>query len=432
MSKKKKHKKNNSSSETEQPQNVSAKRTAQKNSSAPKNFKLHFAIIALFAFVLYANTLRNGFAFDDSVVITGNNFTKEGLKGIPALVTHDLFAGIYGQSLELSGGRYRPLTLVTHAIEYQLWGDKHPGYDHFINILLYAIAGWVMFITLSRLLKGATVTAFLATLIFIAHPIHTEVVANIKSRDEIICFVFLMLTLNYLLRFIFEGTKKYLGISLLCYLLSLFTKEHGITFLAIIPLTIYFFTEERTKDIFKRALPYLGIAVFYLLLRSALLHTGNIKDSTDVMENPFYGVPLAEKLATISHILGKYLLLLIFPDPLSSDYSYNAIPYITWSDLNAIIPMLVYLFLGIFAIVTFKQKNIFSYCVLFFLISISIVSNIFFNIGAPMGERFVFLPSFAVCIAAAVLIMKLMKQDEKSQAIVPSKLFLPLAIIAIR
>lgn len=426
MSKKKKHKKQEDAGGAEQP--------LKKNSSAKtpsNNLRLHFAIIALFALVLYGNTLKNGFAFDDSVVITGNQYTKEGLKGIPDLVTHDLFSGIYGQSLELSGGRYRPLTLVTHAVEYQLWGDKHPGLDHFMNILFYAIAGWVMFITLDGLLKGGMLTAFVATLIFIAHPIHTEVVANIKSRDEILCFIFLMLTLHFLFRFITTKTKKHLGWSIACYALSLFTKEHGITFLAIIPLTLYFFSEEKGRSLVMRTLPYVGVALVYLFLRSAILHTGEIKDSTDVMENPFYGIPLGEKLATISHILGKYLLLLFIPHPLSADYSFNEIPYITWSSLDAIIPLLVYLGLGIYALATFKRKDVFSFCILFFFFSISIVSNVFFNIGAPMGERFVFLPSFAVCLALAVGIMKVMKQVETKTSLMPGKLYLPLAVILI-
>ena len=410
---------------------VPIKKSVEKNPSKPSNITLHLAIIALFAFILYFNTLQNGFAFDDSVVITGNNFTKEGIKGIPALATHDLFAGIYGQSLELTGGRFRPIPLITHALEYQFWGEAHPGCYHFINILLYALAGFMMFLLLKKILNGATLISFIATLIFIVHPIHTEVVANIKSRDEILCFIFLMLTLFYLFRAVNESSKKYFGISLLFYLLSLLTKENGITFLAVIPLVLYFFTKEKTKDIFKRSLPFIVIAVVYLLVRSALLHTASIKDSTDIMENPFYGIAFGEKLATISHIMGKYLLLMFFPHPLSCDYSYNQIPFIGWSSIDALIPLLIHLALLVYAIATCKKKNIFSFCILFYFITISIVTNVFFNIGAPMGERFVFLPSFAFCLAASIVITKLVKTPEKSTALIPVKLYLPLLIIFI-
>lgn len=426
MSKKKKNKRTGPSTET-----GSAQKPFQQKNNTAKKFRLHLLIIIIFSFILYGNTLQNGFAFDDSVVITGNAFTKQGLKGIPSLVTNDLFTGINGQSLELIGGRFRPLPLVTHAIEYELWGEKHPGYDHFVNILLYALAGFLMFLTLDRLLKGATITAFIATLLFIAHPIHTEVVANIKSRDEIICFIFLMLTLNSIFKFIADPKRKYLLFGFLFYLLALLTKENAITFIAIIPLTLYFFSETSRKEIFKRTLPYVGIAIFYLLIRAQILNTGAIKQSTDIMENPFYGVALSEKLATISHILGKYLLMLFVPYPLSCDYSFNQIPFISWSNVNAFVPLLVFITLGTFAFITFKKKNIFSFCILFFFVTISIVSNVFFNIGAPMGERFVFLPSFAVCLALSVLIMKLMKQSENAGSVLPAKLALPLLVLLI-
>ena len=406
-----------------------AQKPQAKKQSAPSSLRLYFATIALFAFILYFNTLQNGFAFDDSVVITQNNYVIKQEYG--KLLTHDLFAGIYGQSLELTGGRFRPLPLLTHAIEYKFWGVDHPGRDHFMNILLYALAGLTLFITLRQLLKGDLLTSFIATLLFIAHPIHTEVVANIKSRDEIICFIFLMLTLFYLLRFYSEGNKKLLCYSFITYLLSLFSKEHGVTFVAIIPLTLYFFTAESPKNILKRTLPFAGIAIFYLLLRSQLLHTSQIHDSTDVMENPFYGVPLGTKLATISHILGKYLLLLFFPHPLSCDYSYAQIPYTGWSSLDAIIPLLVYLSLGIFALYTFKRKNIFSFCILFFLITLSIVSNIFFNIGAPMGERFVFLPSVAVCLAIAVALVKWLRPVQQPGQMLPAKIAVPLLVLLV-
>ena len=425
MSKKKKHRKASGSEDNPD------RKIASKSESRKKNHRYHYIIIAALGLVFYGNTLKNGFAFDDSVVITGNSFTKQGIKGIPDLVTKDLFAGIYGKSLELAGGRYRPIPLVTHAIEYNFWQDKHPGYDHLVNILFYILAGMLLFTTLRKILKDKDVTAFVTTLLFMAHPIHTEVVANIKSRDEILCFIFLILTLYYLFRFTEEKTRKYFGYSLLFYLLSLFTKEHGITFIAVIPLTLYFFTDEKTKDILKRTLPYLALALFYLFLRSQILNTSVIKDSADVMENPFYGVAIAEKLATIMHILGKYLLLLFFPHPLSCDYSFNQIPYISFGNIDAIVPLLVYTSITVFAIMKFRSKNIFSFCILFFLAGISIVSNIFFNIGAPMGERFAFIPSLGFCLALAALLMRSLKQNEDPGSIVPAKLMFPLALLMI-
>ncbi len=164
------------------------------------SFRWAYILLFSFAVLLYANTLNHNFAFDDSVVITGNKYTLQGIDGIKTLATTDLFYGIYGNSLDLEGGRWRPLTLVMFAIEYQIFGDNATPY-HLINILLYGITAIVLFMTLLQMFSfltskkggGGEILAFLTTLLFIAHPLHTEVVANIKSRDEIVSFLFLCL-----------------------------------------------------------------------------------------------------------------------------------------------------------------------------------------------------------------------------------------------
>src|SRR3972149_1427256 len=75
--------------------------------SARNDVDFRWAYIFLFVFAtgLYINTLHHGFAFDDSVVITGNKYTKQGFEGIKTLASKDLFYGIYGRSLDLEGGR---------------------------------------------------------------------------------------------------------------------------------------------------------------------------------------------------------------------------------------------------------------------------------------------------------------------------------------
>ena len=171
-------------------------------------------ILVLLAFLLYSNTLGHKFAFDDSIVITDNTFTQKGIAGIPDLISRDFFEGVYGKDgMELSGGRFRPLSLVCFAVENQAFGkvkelngqpvldekgqqlyDYNPALGHFLNILFYALSALLLFNLLSLWFSGtngASVIPFVAGLIFVAHPIHTEVVANIKSRDEILAMLLL-------------------------------------------------------------------------------------------------------------------------------------------------------------------------------------------------------------------------------------------------
>lgn len=422
-------------------------KTPKSKPQAPSNqlLTLRWAYIFLFVFavLLYANTLNHEFAFDDSVVITGNQYTLQGIDGIKTLATQDLFYGIYGKSLDLEGGRWRPLTLVMFAIEYQMFGDNATPY-HFINILLYGITAIVLFMTLLQIfssplsgergMRGEVrggLLAFITTLLFIAHPIHTEVVANIKSRDEIVSFLFLCLMLFNIFKFVKTENKKFILYGVLCYFTALLSKENGITFIAIIPASLFFFANKKIKESILITIPFFITAGIYLAIRTSLVGMIGDRESNDLTDNPFLlnnfpdlpsVIPFMDKLATVSWILLKYLLLLIFPHPLTSDYGFNQIPVIGFSDPKAIASVLIYGVLIFYALKivlneirirkepgTKKQDEtavILSFSILFYLITISIVSNFFFLIGTTMGERFAFISSLGFCLALAALFLR--------------------------
>jgi tetratricopeptide (TPR) repeat protein len=405
----------------------SGKPLSNNNAKNPSPRRIIVLGLAILACVLYLNTLNHNYAFDDSVAITDNQFTKQGIKGIPKLLTQDFFAGIYDKGLELGGGRYRPLSLITFAIEYQFFG-ANPFIGHLINMLLYALTIIVLFKMLEEIFPVNFWLCAIASALFAAHPIHTEVVANIKSRDEILSFIFLCLTLMYLFRYLRVNKKSLLIYSLVSYFLSLLAKENGMTFIAIIPLTIFCFTDKNFKQSVISAVPFFIIAIVYFVIRTSLVGIIGDRDNPDIMENPFVNASLGDKYATIIHILGKYLWMLFYPNPLSCDYSFNQIPIISFGNVKAIFPLIVYLVLGVYATLNIKKKNIVAYCILFYLFSISIVSNIVFNIGAPMGERFLFLPSLAFCIVIAHLGLKLFKSPT---AMKPNKLFLAIVIFVL-
>jgi tetratricopeptide (TPR) repeat protein len=405
---------------------ATAKTQAAKKTAV--NFRKYYYIIFCFAFALYANTIGNKYAFDDSVVITANPYTQKGFSGISYLATHDLFAGMNGSSLELTGGRFRPIPLISHAIEWQLFGEA-PGMSHFINVLLFALTCVLLFKTLLKIIPDMWLVAFLSTLIFAAHPIHSEVVANIKSRDEIFSLVFLLLSLNYLFSFISSGDKKENLFSWVFYLLALLSKENGLTLLAIIPLTLYTFKNMDLKQAVLKTIPYLCIALLYLVARMQLLQTSKITESTDLMENPFYGISFLEKIATVCLTMGYYIKLLVLPHPLSSDYSLYHIPIVSFADVFALISFAACAGLITFAIIKIKSRNILAYTILFYFLSVSIVSNLLVNIGAPMGERFLFLPSVAFCLAAAHLFNQYFNSGSNSSANVPQKIMLPIGAV---
>src|SRR5678809_33000 len=106
---------------------------------------------------------------------------------------------------------------------------------------------------------------FAAAVLFIVHPLHVEVVANVKGRDEIFAFIAELAVLYFSLKWLQEKKSRYLIYSAICFLLGIFSKENLVTFLAVVPITAYFFTHTYISDKIKLTLPLLGSTLIYLI-----------------------------------------------------------------------------------------------------------------------------------------------------------------------
>ena len=367
-----------------------------------------FGFIILACIICYGNTLNLKFAYDDLMVITGNQFTKQGIHGIGNIFTTDYFTGFFGKDKNMvAGGRYRPLSLLTFALEYQFFGEN-PLVGHLVNVLLFSATCLLLFVLLTKLANTGGFqpeknswyfsAPFLITLLFAAHPVHTEVVANIKSRDELLALLFCLITLYISLKFLEKRKKHLLLVSGAGFFLALLSKENAATFLLIQPVTLFIFTRNKTSDNLMALLPLVVSSLLFLLLRQAVVGTTTTPLANDLMNNPFVAMSVPQKYATILYTLGLYVKLLLFPHPLTCDYYPYHIPVINPGDLRALIPLAAYLAMVVYILMKIRHKNLVAYCFLFFLVTISIVSNILFPIGAFMNERFLFIPSLAFCI----------------------------------
>jgi hypothetical protein len=248
---------------------------------------------------------------------------------------------------------------------------------------------------------------FAATLLFIFHPLHTEVVANIKGRDEILSLFFSLAALYSILLYIRKKKILLLLVSAACFFLALLSKENALTFLLIIPMTIYFFTDSKRSAILGLSLPFLFITLLYLVIRFNVIGF-IVKETaiTDIMNNPFYGMSFGQKMATVIYTLGLYVKLHLIPYPLTHDYYPRVIPVMSFGDWQTIVSALLYLGLGFIAFRGFRTKNPLSYSILFFIITLSIASNLILPVGTFMNERFVYMSSLGFCIALAFLCLE--------------------------
>ncbi len=432
------------------------------------NSWLHCLLLFIIGFGLYANTLTHDYTQDDAIVIYDNMYTTQGFEGIPDLLKYDTFKGFFkveGKDKLVSGGRYRPLTPIMFAIEWQLFAQ--PEYDekgkikkdasgqaiykgstfigHLVNILLYCLCGIVLYLLLVQLLKFrfsaelAYFIALLAALLFIAHPIHTEAVANIKGRDEIVTLLGSLAALYFSLRAWAQERISNHFLAAFLFFLALMAKENAITFLAVVPLAFYFFTDASLERIARQTLPFVAATIVFLAIRGYVLGWSLGEPSMELMNNPFLklednrwvALSFSEKMSTITYTLGEYVRLLFFPHPLTHDYYPRHVAIMHWDNGQVLLSVLLYIGMIATAGWGFMKKDLISFSILFYLATLSIVSNIVFPVGTNMSERFLFMPSVGFCLALAVLagrFILLRKKTEEEPFKTAS--FLPMLLVA--
>lgn len=436
------------------------------------NFKKAQWLLFTIACLVYANTIPNKWAVDDGIIIHQNKFVQNGVNGIQNIVTKDAFAGFYNKDINaVEGGRYRPLSQIFFALNAEFFAKEtkaviteidtskvgakdlsettwFPNWLHFLNILWYGLLCLLIYRTLILLFtKNQTdespknyYIAFITALLFTVHPLHTEVVANVKGLDEILALLGSVYTLYCILKSYYSDTNRtkqnWSFVALFSFTFALFSKESAITFIVIIPLALFVFTNASAKTIFKLSVPLLLPVLLFLGVRQVVLNPTEAKEipkellndpflvynpnatyeafypNSDVKklksfdQNTLQKMPKSNELATNFYTYSVYLKLLIAPYPLSVDYYPRHIEVKSFASPVVLFSVVLHLFLLIWAIRNIRNRNWIAFGILYYLITFSIVSNFFFSIGANMAERFMFMPSLGFCLIVATLLIK--------------------------
>lgn len=348
-----------------------------------------FALWLLLGVLLYFNTKGNGFTLDDETAITGNALVKKGMAGIPEICVTPYHYG-YDQK---EGGLYRPLSLVVLALEYEIFGPK-PGSMHLIQALIYGILCMCVWRLCLLIFPKVNVWALIGgTALFVFHPIHTEVVSNLKSLDELLALLFLVLALHD-----FWKGKQLPAMyyrATFWFLLALFSKESSITYGGVFVLT-FFFQQRNVKGIIKPlVIMFIPIVIFLMAMFSSVkgLET---QGKIDVVENALLAYPDFWDQCAFRFILaGQYLRMLVIPYPLLHDYAFDHFGQPDFFRLD------VFIFLsciGTFIYFTWNRKTRWESLWVASLIfaPLLITSNMFFLIRWTFGERFLFSPSLGI------------------------------------
>lgn len=396
---------------------------------------LFAAFFAVLAMLLYAPSINYDFVYDDDAVIKKNKFVQQGINGLDDIWTTTYFKG-YRESINARA--YRPVPLTTLALEYQFFG-LNTKVHHAANILFYGLTGFFIFLFLAMLLRDYhPILPLMTALFFVIHPLHIEVVANIKSRDELLAFLNYIIAFWLLLKYLDSKNKIVFAGSLLFFSIALFSKESAITTLAVIPLGLYFFRNLKWKAIAKYTAPFLVLTVIYLIIRSAIVGGLNAGVTLTPLDNSLLAAEgFAQRSASNILVLGYYWFKTFIPHPLLSDYSYVTIPLVNWDEWKVYLSLVTYIGLVAAAIIGFIKKRPYAYAILYYFATISLFTSLVVTNVSAYNDRFQYNAVLGVCLLVSWTIYlliqpKLAKEKrELSVADFCKKNIIPLSAVAI-
>ena len=375
--------------------------------------------------LIYSNTFNHRFVLDDHGIIKNNKITKAPVSwaNTKTIFSTPLRKGDFS---DLENSLYRPAVKMLFNIEWNVF-DGDPHKFHIMNVLLYALTGVFIFFIFYDIGKKKWVVPFLITLLFMTHPIHTEVVSNVKSADEILSLLGILMALRCVQLYLRNEKVVYLLLAVAAYLLGSFSKESTVVAVAIFPLFIYLFTQADIKKNTIISSIMLACTLFFLVCRHYALSGYPPEVPVNALDNymvlckdPAYAG--TTQFASAVNTIGLYMKTFFYPHPLSCDYSYSSLMPVGFTDTGFLVSFITLLGLFAFAIWKLfpfgekgKNTHAISFGILWFFIAMSITSNVFFLIGTSFGERLFFAPSLGLIMAIVYALSHYLQKGEEGR-----------------
>jgi tetratricopeptide (TPR) repeat protein len=357
--------------------------------------------LGLLILIVYSNSFTVPFLFDSEIIVKMDPRIRAAtFANAEQILTRDYWFPNQESVL------YRPLTTFSYMFNYAILGNGENvfGY-HVINFLLHWANACLVLLIVHRLAGRLDIAALTAGL-FALHPVNTEAVTNVVGRADLLAtFCVLLGGWCYL--------NKRLAAMAVVGCLGVLAKETGLMLVGFVGLYDLLW-EKSLKDILKKfRLEYLALLPGLLLIaaiRRWMMSTTMVFEDF-FLDNPLVGAAPFQRFVTAMSAIGRSLKLLIFPQTLSADYSFNQIPLFgtgnTDTDIFAWISLVAVAFLLAVAIYIRKRNKLLAWSILFFFVMLLPTSNLIVTIGSIMAERFLYLSSIGFCAVMAVLLLAL-------------------------
>lgn len=353
------------------------KKTDQK-ASWKKNW-IYLAGILLLTIIIYSNSIKNDFVYqlDDDAYITNCN----DIKALSAANFYAVFTSAYA-------GLYLPLTMMTYMTEYYFFG-LNPSAYHTTNLLLHLINILLVFLLIYKIKANPSIAA-LVTLFFAIHPLHVESVSWLSERKDLLFSMFYLLGLNTYIFFARDKQPKYYFLTLLAFILALFSKTLAISFpFFLILMDWYYGRKYASIKVLAEKIPFFALSVTFGLVA---IYFGKTLNSQDTI-TPYFS--WFNRIFLVSDAILFYLYKLVAPINLAVYHYYP-------KTVGGLLPLRFYisgvvLLLVVIAmlwLVFFKMKNIRKDLILglvFFIIPTSVILHIVPLGRAYTAERYTYL-----------------------------------------
>jgi protein O-mannosyl-transferase len=403
----------------------------------PARFVLSALLVLVAAIWPYRGVGKNGFVYDD-VAIVQENLRVQDLRHVG-----EIFRTEYWNNPAIPSKLYRPVTLLSYAVERSLWGPA-PGHYHRVNVALHALASLLVAALAALLLSRAEnggekegrareahaslapellASATLAGVLFAVHPLHSEVVAGIVGRAELLATLGVLGTIGALA---LGGRWRWVASPVV--FMALLSKETATLVLPGVLLAHLVTPTPPSRRSHRSSLgrTLLGIApgiAVAVILRAWALR-GVPAPPVSFADNPMATTALSTRFATACAVFARYLLLHLWPARLSPDYSFRAVMPVSFTSPIALAGLALLLGFALASFVCLARsatvsrpapripqspglelapglRRLVGFGLAWYVIGMLLVGNFFLVIGTGMAERLTYLPGVGLFLAGA-------------------------------
>jgi tetratricopeptide (TPR) repeat protein len=368
-------------------------------------------LIVPLCWIVYANSLGNGFVFDDFRTVVND----------PDIRTLNL--------TQVFSTWFRPVRTLSLTIDYWLWGLNPAGF-HLTNVLIHSVNSFLIFLVAFKITDAARTSLF-AALLFAVHPIQTDAVAYISGRRDILFALFYLAGFYAYIRFRESRRRWWLILCGTAFVLSVLTKEMGVTLPAVLLLWEIYRRWQTESELsvarqlihrVRETIPAVkweliigGVIVAGLLVRYTL-GTGRGLGSPRAAMLEYWGGSLWLNLLTVTTVYAHYLKQIFAPVTLIASYQ-GAFPIaqslLEWRVLLSLALLFVILGVGFLFL---KRDKLISFAIAFYFITLLPVSHLIPH-HELVAEHYLYLSMFGISLAVGHLINRLAERSATGKKI---------------